>query len=183
MTRIRPPNRLGTAAGVSRNRAESDSYRSRDSSSSRSAASPPHASSKNASRSSGVHASARWYRSEIRSAMVRAPWSSLQVQGRNPRWIDYSGSTIHGLTPEAQELGPQLSGAAVRPVALRESSLISQFFANFQSLITVSGEISRTSAVSSMLNPPKNRSSTTCAFRSYCATVPESASSMAIRSS
>ena len=65
----------------------------------------------------------------------------------------------------------------------RDSSRISQFFANFQSRITVSGEIFRTSAVSSTLNPPKNRSSTTCAFRSYCAASARSASSMAIRSS
>ena len=49
----------------------------------------------------------------------------------------------------------------VRPTALRDSSRRSQFFANFQSLITVSGEIFRTSAVSSTLKPPKNRSSTT----------------------
>ena len=50
---------------------------------------------------------------------------------------------------------------------MRDSSRSSQFFANFQSLITVSGEIFNTSAVSSTLNPPKNRSSTTWAFRSY----------------
>ena len=66
---------------------------------------------------------------------------------------------------------------------MRDSSRISQFFANFQSRITVSGEIFSTSAVSSTLNPPKNRSSTTWAFRSYCAASARSASSMAIRSS
>ena len=70
-----------------------------------------------------------------------------------------------------------------RPVLVRDSSRSSQFFANFQSLITVSGEIFNTSAVSSTLNPPKNRSSTTWLFRSYCAASARSASSMAIRSS
>src|SRR6185295_17006518 len=49
----------------------------------------------------------------------------------------------------------------------RDSSRINQCFANFQSLITVSGEIFNTSAVSSTLKPPKKRSSTTWLFRSY----------------
>jgi hypothetical protein len=35
----------------------------------------------------------------------------------------------------------------------------------FQSRITVSGEMSSATAVSSTLNPPKNRSSTTCPLR------------------
>jgi len=49
---------------------------------------------------------------------------------------------------------------------VRESSRINQFFANFQSLITVSAEIFSASAVSSTLKPPKKRSSTTWLFRS-----------------
>ena len=70
--------------------------------------------------------------------------------------------------------------SASRP---RDSSRISQFFANFQSRITVSGEIFRTSAVSSTLNPPKKPQLDDLAFRSYCAASAASASSMAIRSS
>ena len=47
------------------------------------------------------------------------------------------------------------------PCAVRESSRVSQVFANFQSRMTVSGDTFSTSAVSSTLKPPKNRSSTT----------------------
>lgn len=49
---------------------------------------------------------------------------------------------------------------------VRDSSRISHAFANFQSRITVSGETFSTSAVSSTLRPPKNRSSTTWTLRS-----------------
>ena len=100
---------------------------------------------------------------EVGDPVASIPWSSGDgtSQSRKHSW--------------SRLVGPQGCWA--------ESSRINQFFANFQSLITVSGEIFSTSAVSSTLNPPKKRSSTTWLFRSYCAASDRSASSMAIRSS
>src|SRR5262245_16167036 len=58
----------------------------------------------------------------------------------------------------------------------------SHTLALFQSRITVSGEILRTSAVSTTLSPPKNRSSTTWLIRGSISAIALSASSSAIKS-
>src|SRR6266496_4053557 len=62
------------------------------------------------------------------------------------------------------------------------SSLKSHVFASAQSRITVTAEIPKTSAVSSTLRPPKNRSSTILLFRSSKAARVFNASSSAITS-
>ena len=67
-------------------------------------------------------------------------------------------------------------------VACRVSSRRSQALATFQSRFTVSADTCSASAVSSRLNPPKNRISTTWLFRSSCFASSSSASSSATRS-
>src|SRR5262245_11018924 len=85
---------------------------------------------------------------------------------------------------------PGRRGRAAQLVAIVPSAFESRFFssranqtfANCQSRITVMADTCSTSAVSSTLNPPKNRSSTTCACRGYSVARAWRASSRATRS-
>ena len=123
---------------------------------------------------------------EFRCGTLRAPAATRSRAGATHR---------HRTSREGRQLARPAAGPAPRRRCGRSdasaqapwgvdplSSRSNQTLASLQSRVTVSGEILRTVAVSSILRPPKNRSSTTRLRRWSIAASASSASSSATRS-